>query len=75
MKKTIFVTLLIGTLSQIGYAQNFDKAKLDRYFNALEKDNFYGSILLTKERLARKQKISFNANLKQPNQWKSAIRT
>lgn len=49
MKKTIFVTLLIGTLSQIGYAQNFDKAKLDRYFNALEKDNFYGSILLTKD--------------------------
>ena len=32
-----------------------------------------GSILPTKERLARKQRISFNASLKQPNQWKSAI--
>ena len=31
-----------------------------------------GSILPTKERLARKQRILFNANLKQPNQWKSA---
>ena len=31
------------------------------------------SILPTKERLARKQRISFNASLKQPNQWKSAM--
>ena len=31
-----------------------------------------GSILHTKERLARKQIILFNVNLKQPNQCKSA---
>ena len=31
-----------------------------------------GSILHTKERLVRKQIILFNANLKQPSQWKSA---
>lgn len=33
-----------------------------------------GSILPTKERLARKQSISFNASLKHRGQWKSAIR-
>lgn len=32
-----------------------------------------GSILHTKERLARKQRISFNASLKHRGQWKSAI--
>ena len=31
-------------------------------------------ILPTKERLARKQRISFNASLKHRGQWKSAIR-
>ena len=32
------------------------------------------SILPTKERLARKQRISFNASLKYQGQWKNAIR-
>ncbi|MFA6401781.1 MAG: serine hydrolase domain-containing protein [Salinivirgaceae bacterium] len=50
MKKTILTTLLIGTLSQIGFAQNFDKTKLDNYFNALEANNkFMGSVAVSKD--------------------------
>lgn len=50
MRKTILTTLLIGTLSQIGLAQtNFDKTKLDNYFNALEENNkFMGSVAVSK---------------------------
>ncbi len=50
MKKTILTTVLILTLSQIGLAQtNFDKTKLDNYFNALEQSNkFMGSVAVSK---------------------------
>lgn len=50
MRKTILTILLIGTLSQIGLAQtNFDKEKLDNYFNALEENNkFMGSVAVSK---------------------------
>ncbi|MEZ7954957.1 MAG: serine hydrolase domain-containing protein [Bacteroidales bacterium] len=50
MKKAVFTTLIILTLSQIGLAQtNFDKAKLDNYFNALEQnDKFMGSVAVSK---------------------------
>lgn len=51
IKKTVFITLLIGALSQTGFAQNFDKAKLDSYFNALEESNkFMGSVAVSKNR-------------------------
>jgi D-alanyl-D-alanine carboxypeptidase len=50
MRKIFLTALLIGTLSQIGLAQtNFDKAKLDNYFNALEENNkFMGSVAVSK---------------------------
>lgn len=50
MKKTILTTLLLLTLGQIGFAQtNFDKTKLDNYFNALEENNkFMGSVAVSK---------------------------
>ncbi|MDX1903142.1 MAG: serine hydrolase domain-containing protein [Thermonemataceae bacterium] len=50
MKKAILTTVLLLTFSQIGLAQtNFDKTKLDNYFNALEKNNkFMGSVAVSK---------------------------
>lgn len=46
--KALF-TFLILTLTQIVFAQNFDKAKLDNYFNALEvNDKFMGSVAVSK---------------------------
>lgn len=50
MKKAVLTTLIVLTLSQIGLAQtNFDKAKLDNYFNALEQnDKFMGSVTVSK---------------------------
>ncbi len=49
MKKIILITFLIGVLSQIGFAQNFDKSKLDIFFNTLEENNkFMGSVALAK---------------------------
>lgn len=48
MKRTFFTTLFIGILCQIGFAQNFDKTKLDNYFNALEANNkFMGSVAVS----------------------------
>jgi CubicO group peptidase (beta-lactamase class C family) len=50
MTRKILTTLLIGILSQIGLAQNFDKTKLDSYFNTLETNNkFMGSIAVSKD--------------------------
>lgn len=50
MTKRILTALLIGTLIQIGFAQNFDKTKLDNYFNALETSNrFMGSVAVSKD--------------------------
>lgn len=49
MKKTIFTTALLLTLSQIGFSQNLDKTKLDNYFNTLEQNNkFMGSVAVSK---------------------------
>jgi D-alanyl-D-alanine carboxypeptidase len=50
MKRTILAIALILTLGQIGFAQkNFDKTKLDNYFNALEENNkFMGSVAVSK---------------------------
>lgn len=49
MKKTILATVLLLTLGQIGFSQNFDKTKLDNYFNTLEEnDRFMGSIAVSK---------------------------
>lgn len=45
MKKIFLITLFIGVLSQIAISQNFDKAKLDNYFDALDANNkFMGSV-------------------------------
>ncbi|MCZ2249222.1 MAG: beta-lactamase family protein [Bacteroidia bacterium] len=50
MRIKTFTTLLIGALCQIGFAQNFDKTKLDNYFNALEANNkFMGSVAVSKD--------------------------
>lgn len=49
MKRIFFVTLAIGLLSQIGFTQDFDRAKLDNYFDALETNNkFMGSVAVSK---------------------------
>lgn len=50
MKKTTLTTALLLTIGQIGFAQtNFDKAKLDNYFNVLEENNkFMGSVAVSK---------------------------
>ena len=50
MIKTILITFLTFAISQIGLAQtNFDKSKLDNYFNALEQNNkFMGSVAVSK---------------------------
>ncbi len=49
MTRTFLTALLIGAFSQIGLAQNFDRTKLDKYFNALETNNkFMGSVAVSK---------------------------
>ena len=48
MKKFFFTTLFIGILSQIAVSQNFDKTKLDNYFDALDANNkFMGSVAVS----------------------------
>ena len=50
MTRKILITLLIGTLTQIAFAQTFDKSKLDNYFNALQENNkFMGSVAVSKD--------------------------
>ena len=50
MKRKIILTLAIGLLSHLGFAQDFDRTKLDNYFNALETNNrFMGSVAVSKE--------------------------
>ncbi|PRP65911.1 serine hydrolase domain-containing protein [Nonlabens agnitus] len=51
MTKAILTTILFLTLSQLGFSQtNFDKAKLDSYFQALEQnDKFMGSVAVSKD--------------------------
>jgi D-alanyl-D-alanine carboxypeptidase len=48
--RALFTFLTIGLLSQIGFAQDFDKVKLDTYFDALEANNkFMGSVAVSKD--------------------------
>ncbi len=50
MKNTFLSTLLIAFLSQLSFAQTFDKTKLDQYFDALETNNkFMGSVAVSKD--------------------------
>lgn len=45
MKKSLFTTLITGIFSLAGWAQPFDTATLDQYFNRLESNNqFMGSV-------------------------------
>ena len=49
MKRAIIATLLIGFLCNSGLAQEFDKTKLDLYFDALEANNkFMGSVAVSR---------------------------
>ena len=50
IRKILTTTLLVGTLTQIGYAQiNFDKEKLNNYFDTLEGNSkFMGSVAVSK---------------------------
>lgn len=48
MKRHFLLTLLIGILSQLLFAQDFDKARLDDYFDTLEVHNrFMGSVAVS----------------------------
>ncbi|WP_143962311.1 serine hydrolase domain-containing protein [Litoribacter populi] len=48
MKRKLFMIITLALLSQIGFAQEFDKEKLDQYFEALEKnDKFMGSVAVS----------------------------
>ena len=51
MIKAILTTILFLTISQLGFSQtNFDKEKLDSYFQALEdNDKFMGSVAVSKD--------------------------
>lgn len=61
MKREFIITLLIGILSQTGFAQNFNKAKLDSFFNALEVNNkFMGSVAISENgQIIYKNSIGF----------------
>ncbi len=49
MKKKLFLTLILGLFSLAAYSQDFDKAKLDKFFDALESNNkFMGSVAVSK---------------------------
>ncbi|WP_163716831.1 serine hydrolase domain-containing protein [Mangrovibacterium lignilyticum] len=50
MKIKILLTLVVGLLCQLAFAQEFDKAKLDQYFDVLNANNkFMGSVALSKD--------------------------
>lgn len=47
--KRIVLTLLIGFIAQMGFAQDFDKSKLDNYFDVLEANNkFMGGVAVSR---------------------------
>lgn len=47
--KRIIVTLLVGFFAQISFAQDFDKSKLESYFDILDANNkFMGSIAVSR---------------------------
>lgn len=48
MKRFISIILFFGILLNVGFAQSFDKDKLDNYFNTLEANNkFMGSVAVS----------------------------
>jgi D-alanyl-D-alanine carboxypeptidase len=50
MKRKLFLILAIGLLSHLGFAQDFDKTKLDNFFDALETNNrFMGGVAVSKD--------------------------
>ena len=50
MKAKIRITLLLALFCQLGFAQEFNKAKLDKYFDTLESnDRFMGSVAVSKD--------------------------
>lgn len=50
MKKNLLLFLFFGLLATISFAQNFDNAKLDAYFDALETHNkFMGSVAVSQD--------------------------
>lgn len=50
MKKNLILTAFIVLLTQLSFAQDFDSAKLDTYFNALETHNkFMGSVAVSQD--------------------------
>lgn len=50
MNKTILTAVLIWTICHTGFSQNFDKSRLDDYFNSLETNNkFMGSIAVAQD--------------------------
>lgn len=63
MKNRILSALLIATLCQTGFAQNFDKAKLDNYFDALEANNkFMGSVTVSMDgKLIYSRSVGFSS--------------
>ncbi len=49
MNKLLLASLLFLSISTLGFSQNFDKKKLDNYFDELEKNNtFMGSVAVSK---------------------------
>ncbi len=49
MKRIFFATFALGLFSQVMFAQNFDKAKLDCYFDTLETHNrFFGNVAVSR---------------------------
>jgi len=50
MKRKLITILTIGLLSQVAFAQDFDRTKLDNYFETLEINNrFMGSVAVSKD--------------------------
>jgi len=50
MERKLFLILAIGLLSHLGFAQDFDKTKLDNFFDALETNNrFMGGVAVSKD--------------------------
>jgi len=48
MKKILFTAFIIGAICKMALAQDFDKARLDSYFNALDASNkFMGSVAVS----------------------------
>src|SRR5690606_24586739 len=62
MKKIFLAAILIGFIIQSAIAQDFDKAKLDNYFDALEANNkFMGSVAVSqKDRTVYTRSVGFS---------------